>query len=373
MISVSDAARFTEESISTRKFKPWWEIVLDYLILAILLLTIFSWAKVISADASGLLCIPVNPTIRYNFNLAKYFNSRCAQEFEKKLLLYYPYVLFAQWLVLSIVQKLWLKLPVVHKKFETFYELLKDMRNMTEEEGSANGNSKQDTIFDKLLLVLKNKSYLIHIYTAKASLLLAFSLCIFCLTVTWVNSLNFFQANFKCYLGGPAYSPIRHLACNFQPAEFLYVIIACNIAVQSSIVGLSSYILYWILAKQWVLQTGAANFASFRSLGGYKDLCFCIGLAKTSVQEKNAIQNSMVFYTSKFTNRGKYEKQHKGAVNRKTPDDVTIMTACHSHDFVSVKYVCDHLGLVINASNGTAQQRNRSKSLTNMEQILTGR
>ena len=33
MILVSDAARFAEESVATRKFKPWWNIILDYLIL----------------------------------------------------------------------------------------------------------------------------------------------------------------------------------------------------------------------------------------------------------------------------------------------------------------------------------------------------
>ena len=328
MISVSDAARFTEESISTRKFKPWWEIVLDYLILAILLLTIFSWAKIISADASGLLCIPVNPTIRYNFNLAKYFNSRCAQEFERKLLLYYPYVLFVQWLVLSVLQKLWLKLPVVHKKFETFFDLLKDMRDTKEEKSCSGGNSTpvEERLFNKLILVLENKSYLIHIYTAKAALVLASSLCMFCLTITWATSLSFFQANFTCYLGGRVYTPVRHLACNFQPAQFLYVIIICNIVVQSSIVGLSGYIFYWVLDKHWGMQAGgnASFVATFKKMGGYKDLNFYVGLAKTSVQEKSAIQDSFVLCARKFTRRiDNFEtslEMHE--------DDVTTMMSC---------------------------------------------
>ena len=127
MISVSDAARFAEESVAIKSFKPWWEIVIDYIILALLLITLLSWTRVISADASGLLCLPVEKTIDFSFNFAKYFNSRCAQEFNGKLLLYYPYLLFIQWMSLFLIQKAWLKVPVVTSKFDSYYDIFHEI------------------------------------------------------------------------------------------------------------------------------------------------------------------------------------------------------------------------------------------------------
>ena len=96
MISVSDAARFAEENVGTRKFKPWWNIILNYFIFGLLLLALFSWTKVILAETLDTIYEHIVPCFRYSLNLAKYFNSRCAQAFTEKLLIYYPYVLYAQ-------------------------------------------------------------------------------------------------------------------------------------------------------------------------------------------------------------------------------------------------------------------------------------
>ena len=151
MISISDAARFSQENNITLKFKSWRETVLDYFILSLLILTIFSWAKVATADASDLLCIPIESNLGYSFNLAKYFNSRCSQVFENKMMLYYPYLLFVQWLLFSIVHKLWLKLPWVQNQFETFFEIFKELNIV---QTSINEQAVEETK-EKFQMILK--------------------------------------------------------------------------------------------------------------------------------------------------------------------------------------------------------------------------
>ena len=94
MISLSDARRFSEESPAIKNFKPWWEIIIDYMLLALLLICLLAWARVTSLEASGLICVPMNTNVTYGFTEYRYANSRCSQEFETKLVLYYPYILF---------------------------------------------------------------------------------------------------------------------------------------------------------------------------------------------------------------------------------------------------------------------------------------
>ena len=338
MISISDAARFSEESHATRKFKPWWETVVDYLIISLLILTLFSWAKVVTAEASGLLCIPVDPKIGYSYNLAKYFNSRCAQEFKDKVLLHYPYLLFFQWLLLSVFQKLWLKLPVVQNKFETFVELFKLLKETTKIDTTTSiGNDIWEV--NRIDQVFNERSFLSILYTAKGFLITFSSASASCLLIAWISTLDFYKSDFECSLS-LIYSPANNLVCNFQPVQYIYISIFCNVAIQLSITCISLYACYYSLTRKWEKHYRMSN--SLRRYKAFKDLCFCVCFLKTSLQERQTILHALCRYATQSQN------------------DVM---ATESRDYSVVKYVCDYLGLTIMESSDENSLENIGKQL----------
>ena len=324
MISLTDAARFTTESYATRKFKPWWETVIGYLILSLLILTLFSWAKVVTAEASGLLCIPLNTKIGYSYNLAKYFNSKCAQQFENKILLNYPYLLFFQWLLLSICQKFWLKLPVVQNKFETFIELFKLLKEMESTQITTEETNKMN---DKINRVFNEHSFLSILYTTKEMLTMITSTFTLCSLTTWMTSLDFFETDFVCSLT-MTYSPANSLVCNLQPVQYIYVTIISNVVILICITSISCYASYYSLMRKWGKNYKISS--GLRNLSAYKDLCFCVCFLKTSSQERQSILHALT----------KYDTSQSQNIKR----DVTGMD---SRDYYVVKWVCDYLGLNI--------------------------
>lgn len=372
MITVSDAARFAEESVGTKKFKAWWETILDYTILGLLLLTIFSWAKVISVEASGLLCIPLNPKIGYSYNLAKYFNSRCAQEFDNKLLIYYPYFLFVLWLMLFFVQKLWLKIPVVRCRFESFHKIFTEMIKIYSKLKNSNIKSsffqaepkcasyslkssdenylheKESTTYDNLvildirnnlIMLLEKKSFLSTIYMTKNIVLLTILISTIIGLTYWISSgkLYMFKANFHCHLDGKkTFTPVDMFTCNFTSAPFLHVIILISITLQFLTVIFCTRALIWSFSKNKIFLDSELKEKRLRSTllkySGYVDLQFCFGLLQCTIQERNAILNV-------------FEKCSKGH-----DEAGTTKLFGRNEDFVAVKYITDYLGLAINPS-----------------------
>ena len=309
MISVSDAARFAEESISVKKFKSWWEIAIDYLVLGLLLLTLLSWTRVISAEASGLICVPLDSTISYSYYFAKYFNSRCGQEFDGKLLLYYPYLLFLQWVSLFLIQRAWLKVPAIKHKFESYYEILTEMykiqpkvsinehKHGDNQEYSSNNLptfyyeiTKENIAIlrGKMLIMLSDKSYLFWVYVAKVVVLFITSLTYFCLLIYWTLSLNFTEADFHCQLT-ISFKRIDVLICHFSPAYLLYGIIVCNISLLFLILMLTFKGFCWMLYERGFLSGNICDCHS--KLPGHMDLWFCMVLIKSHIKDDSVINN----------------------------------------------------------------------------------
>ena len=343
MISLTDAARFTADSHATRKFKAWWETVIGYLILSLLILTLFSWAKVVTAEASGLLCIPLDTKIGYSYNLAKYFNSKCAQQFENKILLHYPYLLFFQWLLLSVCQNFWLKLPVVQNKFETFMELFKLLKEMESTSNRGIKTTTTNTISDKIDQVFNEHSFLSILYTVKEVFITILSAFTLCLITTWMTSLDFFKSDFECSLTMFYSTPAISLVCNLQPAQYIYVTIISNVVILLCITTINCYACYFSLLRKWEKQYKMSN--SLRTLNAYKDICFCICFLKTSLQERQIILHTLTNY------------HH---TSQKIRSDVTGMEA---RDYDVVKYVCDYLGLNILQSSEENSIKNLGKRL----------
>ena len=308
MISVSDASRFAEESVAIKSFKPWWEIVIDYIILALLLITLLSWTRVISADASGLLCLPVEKTVDFSFNFAKYFNSRCAQEFDGKLLLYYPYLLFVQWMSLFLIQKAWLKVPVVTSKFDSYYDIFHEiysiqpkfkrdpynLRMLPEFKYDKKQKRCIKVLHDKLMLLLTDRTYLVWVYVGKLAVLYTICLGYFCAMLYWSLSLDLFQTEFPCDLrNNSQFLEINILVCNFSPAFFLYGVVLVNIGLLTIILFVNFYGVYWVLTQR---RFGDRNdlFGNmtdyYAGLPGFKDLQFCVALMGGNVKDGNAMQ-----------------------------------------------------------------------------------
>ena len=345
MISVSDAARFAQESISSRKFKPFWETILDYVILGLLLLTIFSWAKVITADASGLLCRPTNPKIGYSFTLAKYFNSLCAQQFEDKLLLYYPYMLFVLWLLLTMIQRLWLKIPVVRCRFESYHKLYANLIKLTvkktvttsfdESSDSSNKHLVAIEIKQMITTIMDQNNVLVKAYTTKCALLIITTTVTLLSLSYWTSKQVLFQTNFHCELRDELnLTEINTFICNFTAAQFLYVIILVSIGLQAIVKAISLYGLYWSLSKQW-MKTSIKMF-SCSKFKDKTDLQFSLALLKCSIFEQHAISQALKLYEQ-------INKPH------------FLSGEIHSDkntDFICVKWIADHLGLSILPSQG---------------------
>lgn len=341
MISISDAARFSEESNATRKFKAWWETVIDYLILGLLIITLFSWSKVVTAEASGLICITTQSNIAYSYNLAKYLNSRCAQKFDDKAFIHFPYLLFMQWLILSVIQKLWLKLPMVQNRFETFIELFTSLK----ENESTPHNQAWSTLTRNE--TLERNSILFILYTTKVITTTISSLIILCLLIAWTSTLKFFKTDFECHI--PKINPpaVTSLVCNFQPAQYIYVTIMTNIMIQTTITFVGLYASYFCVRRKWERHYKIDK--SLRRMKAFKDLCFCICFFKTSVQERQQILYAL--------------SNHSIQINNKMAD--VTNTTVNTHDLKTIKNVCDFLGLEMN-------KRSNEDSLKSFQGRLNG-
>lgn len=363
MISVSDAARFAEESISTKKFKGWWETILDNVILGLLLLTLFSWAKVISVEASGFLCIPIDPKVGYSFNLAKYFNTRCVQSFEQKLLLYYPYFIFVLWLLLFLVQRTWMKIPFVRCRLDSFHKLFTEMikvsskmkyrsinktiakREMNEIDQISTSNCNEQLLEvaitemrQHILMILDRQSLLLQCYITKNTIMLLIAACSSSFLVYWISTLDLFQANFHCHLdASETFTPLHNFTCNFPSAPFLYVIIFISIGLQNLIMFFSLYALYWMFSKRTkknILKCGLV----LTKARGFSDLKYCLELFRCTFQEREKIIESL-------------SQQYC------RPEQTLVLG--RNDDFMILKYITDYLGLYINTGKNGDSSLNR--------------
>ena len=305
MISLSDAKRFSEESPAIKNFKPWWEIIIDYMLLALLLICLLAWARVTSLEASGLVCVPIDANVTYGFTEYRYANSRCSQEFETKLVLYYPYLLFSQWLISFLVQRTWLKVPVVMTKLDAFHNIFYEMCLITPtfkrnkhsfcmlpeiiyEDESYN---KVKVLHDKLMFLLTEKSYLLRIYRAKVLLFLGFSTAFVIGMVFWLYHIKIPKADIPCNLIGDENArEFNNLICNFSSAFFSYSAMCLNFILLCLVIAFSSYGFYWsITQSSFAEHTGIFGqmIDLYTGLPGFNDLQFCMSLVRSNVRDGN--------------------------------------------------------------------------------------
>jgi len=353
MLSVSDAARFSEENNSIKTFKPWWEILIDYLVFALLLFTLLSWTNVIGLDSHGLSCLPSNSNVTYSFNFVRYFNARCAQHFQGRLLLYYPYLIFFQCLTLFLLQHAWLKVPAVTTKFDSYHDIFNDMYDIRRKFRRDPYNLQMlpefvydhkqmrhiQILHDKLMLLLTDKTYLIIVYTAKLSASLILSISFTCILIYWLSVIDFYKIDFQCILKNQIPDPnLSLLACNFSPAYFLYGIILSNLALLTLMIVVEIYGFCWLFWQRNFVDKKDifGNMTDYYAgLPGYKDLQYCMALIKGNIKDGNMMQEVI-----KACLKGKTSHQET-LVNNSTSQDKRLFI----EEYNIVKYITAQLGL----------------------------
>ena len=305
MITLTDAQRFSEESPAIKSFKPWWEILIDHMLLASLLICLLAWARVTSTEASGLVCVPLISNISYGYTEFRYANSRCSQEFATKLILYYPYLLLFQWIVTFLVQKAWLKVPVVVTKLDAFHDIFCQMCSITptfirnkrsyqmlpELTFEGENFDQVKVLHDKLMFLLTEMSYLLRIYRAKIFILLAISFVFATGMVIWLYVIYIPKADIKCHLEGDKTAhEFKSLICNFSSAFFLYSAMCLNLIMLCLVIVFSSYGLFWSFRqKSFAEHTGIFGqmIDLYTGLPGFNDLQFCMSLVRSNVRDGN--------------------------------------------------------------------------------------
>ena len=363
MISLSDAKRFSEESPAIKKFKPWWEIIIDYILLALLLICLLAWARVTSLEASGLVCVPTSANVTYGFPEYRYANSRCSQEFETKLVLYYPYLLFLQWLISFLVQRTWMKVPVVMTKLDAFHNIFYEMclitptfkrskhsfcmlPNIVYEDESYN---KVKVLHDKLMFLLTEKSYLLRIYRAKVLILLGFSTNFVTGMVLWLYHIYIPKADIPCNLSGDENArEFNNLICNFSSAFFLYSAMCLNFILLCLVILFSSYGLYWsVMQNSFAEHTGIFGqmIDLYTGLPGFNDLQFCMSLVRSNVRDGN-ITFEIIKSCLKQEAR---QLEDKGDANTKR--EAAQRSRDFGQEYAIVRLIMQHLSLEIIENN----------------------
>ena len=364
MISLSDAKRFSEESPSIKNFKPWWEKIIDYMLLALLLICLLAWARVTSLQASGLVCVPMNANVTYGFTEYRYANSRCSQEFETKLVLYYPYLLFSQWLISFLVQRTWLKVPVVMTKLDAFHNIFYELCLITPtfkrnkhsfcmlpeivyEDDSYN---KVKVLHDKLMFLLTEKSYLLRIYRAKVLILLGFSTKFGIGMVFWLYHIYIPKADIPCNLNGNENArQFKNLICNFSSAFFLYSAMCLNLVLLCLVISFSSYGLYWsVTQSSFAEHTGIFGqmIDLYTGLPGFNDLQFCMSLIRSNVRDGN-----MTFEIIKSCLKQEARQLEEKTSTMNTKGESVQRSRDFGQEYAIVRLILQHLSLEIIENN----------------------
>lgn len=167
MFALSELSKFQSEQYTVRIIKPWWNVVTDYLVKFMLMISILVGGIQLASDS--LDCLPaVNcfvPTknvslsfirrnhktcvnfysshpnvtdgkattvvteLKNNFPYAKYVNSECGKNSVHWFASYFAFVLFGQAFLLLIVDNFWLKFPNTASVLENFSALVLECYN----------------------------------------------------------------------------------------------------------------------------------------------------------------------------------------------------------------------------------------------------
>ena len=294
----------------------------------------------------------------------KYLNSKCTHTFTGKLLVHYPYALFIEWALFSILHFGWLKHPAIFSKFEAFYGIFKEMckiqpkyyRNpntfqmASELLFDSHNKDKIEILHNKLLYLLTESSYLITVYKIKNLVVAIAGLGSTILMLTSLYFVRTFPLNFRCDFGTENIGvDMDDVCCNLSPALFLCGLMIANTCVVFSITMLSFNGILWMIGRKLFGDSDMAHlFGStseyYGGMPGFKDFQFCILLLQKNIRDGN-----VMFKTVKACIKGQDRKfkrfnyARRGTVELKRK--LIVPTKDLEESKTLVRWIADQLGL----------------------------
>ena len=312
MFSLGELAPLTKGTPAVQKFKPWWERLTDYICNGILMLALVGWSHVISVDASGLKCIPKNSSHVADYSLRdnSYSTQRCIQEMSNHMLLSFPYFLLLQWILILFIQTLWLELPFVKTKIETFYNIFSQMAKLNplpdkvsksislDLMPSLNYERKQEgdlqIEYNKLFFLLHDRSILKRAAFIKAVGMLILMVAIVAFEIIWLLRTVLFQNNFICDLHKRKHAKgYPTLVCNLGTGALLYGIVIFSVAFLALICFNSLKSLHWLLTSKESVKMERfldhETWEMYQTMPGTGDFLFTLNLMFNDIHDGHAM------------------------------------------------------------------------------------
>jgi hypothetical protein len=286
MISLSDAIRLESGNPAVNTFKPWWEVWVDYTLNAFLLVVLFALAGVTISGTPGLTCLPVNTNITsLNYATNFYANAKCTTHVDGHILIVFPYIIFAQWLILFVLHLSWFNLPdlkaFLASSFDTFQVLKqegnptilakkrsnkhlgmkktpskpKDPSNLLPDlEGDDDDDdllkSDRDArlvyLVDLLQYLLQFRYHLVFLYTIKSIATFVLTTLLSAGLISWLVAFQWRTA-FTCDLHGSLPPPFDHNSCSFPAAPYVYSIMILNVIFTILLGMFNLRALFWLV------------------------------------------------------------------------------------------------------------------------------
>lgn len=278
MISLSDAIRLESSNPAVNTFKPWWEIWIDYVLNAFLLVVLFALAGVTISGTPGLVCLPSDTnqtTLNYATNF--YVNAKCTTRIDGHILILFPYIIFVQWLVLFVLHLSWFNLPALKAFLESSFDTFKAMKeegnlalqvkkkskrrlekNETstkpqDDDEDAGGedplksgrNARLVYLVDWLQYLLQFKYSLVIFYSMKSVATCALTVIF---SAGLISSLVTFRwkSAFSCDLRGSLPPPFHLNSCSFPAAPYVYSMMILNVIFTIVLCFFNLQAIFWL-------------------------------------------------------------------------------------------------------------------------------
>lgn len=272
MISLSDAIRLESSNPAVNTFKPWWEIWVDYTLNAFLLVVLFALAGVTISGTPGLTCVPVDRNITsLNYATNLYANARCTTHVDGHVLIVFPYIIFAEWLILFVLHLSWFNLPdlkaFLASSFDTFQVLkqeghpsVKAKKTKRQEDANLSPNIEDGDednplksgrkarlayLVDWLQYMLQFKYNLVNLYTTKSIATCLLTLIFTGGLISWLVAFQWRTA-FTCDLRGILPPPFDRNMCSFPAAPYVYSMMVLNVIFTICLGILNLKALFWL-------------------------------------------------------------------------------------------------------------------------------
>lgn len=317
MLSLSDVSKFIQGSPGIERFKPWWERGLDMLIVGLFMSLIMIWGRSVLVESFGMICINIEDNAsNLPTNDMRFVASVCQQHSSAMTFVSYPYILLLQWLILVISQNLWLKIPAISARLDTFEGMINDLlkvdpifitdtsnnQMLPRVEYDDDALPKIKVLNDKFMFILRDSSYVAEMYKWKTILQNIISIIFLLFTTLWIFWIGFFKVDFACNvpqlryfsnsMGSITKQPFDSVfACSLGPSIYLYCTMIVHIFSLALILFLNIWSLYWFLFTQMSFADRTNIFGESKDdckgLPGMADLQFCLALLSYNLHDGN--------------------------------------------------------------------------------------